>query len=664
MKATSFSSVIDLRAPIRNGDSTFRPLLLTAEQRRTAVIARVIELYGEWFDSDGRWISSMTPPDPRETIWGVFSLLQGESTDVALANAILHRLEFEHHHPTRTEGEQASLFDIFVTNHTVQLLVEHGEKLEPSVREKLEGWARHALADYPGDRQCDYQFHGCNDNMPAKATLGLILAGEYFGDTAAVEHGLWNLRQLRDLLTRRGLLSEYTSPTYLPLSIVNLTEIARHARHPEARDLAAQCVERVWADAIGHFHSPTGTMGGPYSRAYQLDSTGHFSSMGCLLWIALGDRVALRPLDELSRKSIRLVHHHDSWISQVGVLSWIASCPLEPPAYLVQWLNGRKYPFHLLASAERGFEHSGEVNTTFYAEEDFALGTAEGDGWSELQSEMYFLQFRRNVPLYGIEDLRTVYCRYLINDQRPGDRKEDHMLRSHGIIHTVQDGRVALVLSRPSLSLTETDLHTLKFSIILPEHFAAVEKIEVQDGHVFIQDGPVYLGLRGLNATDLGRKTAVKVEQINHYRIISFFNAEGEIRRFSQEELGLTLNGFVSIVGLRAEETWGDFCERVKKTEVLDYHHNGSRTVRCKVGDTILGMSYSVALNRVRYRTINGRLAPRPEWHADGMPRESLPFFTDPQPNSLELPFEHLRVIWAPKDKWGIASTGHREVRD
>lgn len=658
MKTIQFSSTDVLRPSVRHANSNSRPLLLTSEQRRAAVIAKAVDFYREWFASDGSWISPMTAPDLRETIWGMFSLLQKDEEDIALANAILHRLEFSHHHPTRTPEEQASLFDIFVTNHTVQLLVEHGAKLEPKVRQKLECWARHALADYPGDRQCDYQFHGCNDNMPAKATLGMILAGEYFGDEAAVKHGLWNLRQLRDLLTRRGLLSEYTSPTYLPLSIVNLTEIARLARHPEARELATQCVERAWADAIGHFHSPTGTMGGPYSRAYQLDSTGHFTTMGCLLWIALGDRVALRPLEELSRKTIRLVHHHDSWVTQVGVLSWIASCPLEAPAHLVKWLNERNYPFHLLASAERQCENSGEVNTTFYAEADFALGTAEGDGWSELQSEMYFLQFRRSVPLYGIEDLRTVYCRYLVNDQKPGDSKTDHMLRSHGIIHTVQHGRVALVLSRPSLSLVETKLHTLKFSIILPEHFTAVEKIEVQNSHVFIQDGPVYVGLRGLNATDWGRETEVKIERVNNYRLISFYNAEGEARHFDRDELGLTLNGFVSVIGLKTEETWETFCERVKKMEVLDYHHCGSRTVRCKVGETILGMSYSVAANSVRYRTINGNLAPRPEWRADGMPAESLPFLNDPQPNSLELPFEHLRVIWAPGDKWGITSKG------
>ena len=65
--------------------------------------------------------------------------------------------------------------------------------------------------------------------------MGMILGGEYFGDAAAVEHGMWNLRQLRDLLTRRGLLSEYTSPTYSPLSILNLAEVARAAAPPPDR---------------------------------------------------------------------------------------------------------------------------------------------------------------------------------------------------------------------------------------------------------------------------------------------------------------------------------------------------------------------------------------------------------------------------------------------
>ena len=632
-----------------------------AELRRQEVAELTVKFCRRWFDESGCWREDSEPaPDTRATLWLCFGLLGGGTEGEAQANAILSRLEFHHHHPTRCEEEEKSDFEIFVTNHAMQMLVTHGRKLHAHVREKLEKWARPVLRDYAGDRQCDYQFHGANDNMPTKATLGMILGGEYFGDQEAVEHGLWNLRQLRDLLTRRGLLSEYTSPTYSPLSIINLTEIALHAKNAEARELASQCTERIWADVIGHFHSPTGMMGGPYSRAYQLDSTGHISTVACLLWVALGNMTSFNPIEEISREPIRLVHHHDDRPTQLGIFAWVSSCAAVPPQYLLQWLESRAYPFRLKASAER-YARS-EVNTTFYCEEDFAVGTAEGDSWCELQSEMYFLQFRRHAPMRGIEDLRTAYCRYLSNDQHPRNDKEGHLLKPHGTVHTVQEGRVALVLSRPSLTLANTDVQSLRFSLILPTHFGEIERIEIRDGYVFIEDGTLRLGLRGLNMTDWGRKAAVRLEKFPDYQVVSFYNYEGETKRFTEEQMGCTLNGFVSVIGVKSEESWQAFCERVMAVEVLDYYYSDCRVVRCKAGETILGMSYTVNVDRVRYATINGRLADRPVWEADGMPAERLPFLANPQPNSLELPYKHLRVVWAPDSLWAIGSTGAARV--
>jgi hypothetical protein len=636
--------------------------LSTPSVRRTAILDLAARCCHAWFDANGRWRSEEPAPDTRETAWLTFGLLAGNERDVALANAVLALLGFIHHHPTRTEEEEGSPFCIFVTNHMVQLLALHGGRLTAPVRDKVEGWARVALRDYAGDRQSDYQFHGANDNMPAKATLGMILGGEYFGDREAVQHGLWNLRQLRDLLTRRGLLSEYTSPTYSALSIINLTEIALHAQNAEARELAAQCVERVWADLLGHFHPPTGLLGGPYSRSYLPDSAGHLNSSGALLWMALGNRVFPDPIEEMTRETLR-IYHHISRPSQMGLLAWLASCPAEPPAHLVQWLNRRSYPFHLCATAERGGNEeplvAGEVLSTHYQEEDFALGTAEGDAWTQLQTEAVFLQYRLRKPAKGIEDRRTMFARYLVND-RAIPETFPPPAKFEGLVHTVQKDRVVLVLARPALRLAGEKIHSLKFSVVLPTHFAPVEKLEMRDGHVFIQDGPLHLALRPLNVTDWGRIEAMRIETEPEFQTISFFNYEGEARMFTAEELGRTLNGFVVVIGLKAEEHWDAFRDRVKTAEVLDYFHFGSRVVRCRVGQTVLGMSYAVKTDRVRYASINGKLVERPAWDADGLPAGRLPFLEKPEPNTLELPYTHLRAVWAPGAPWTIGSTGTR----
>ena len=621
-----------------------------------------------WFDSDGNWTNLAGWSDEhvkwedvktRTIVWLCFGLLPGTPADVELANAILEKLEFHMHVPARSDAEITSPFDIFVTNHAVHLLVLHAGKMTPTVREKLEGWARAGLADYAGNRQCDYQFHGYNDNMPAKATLGMVLGGEYFGDEAAVEHGLWNLRQLRDLLTRRGLMSEFNSPTYTPFSLVNLTSVALHARSNEARELAGLVCERLWAEILGHFHAPTGMNGGPYSRAYLPDTLGHLCTLSNVLWLARGEGIIPDPLREMESDSPRLSRYHHSQPDSMGRFALMASCEYFVPGYLDEWVNKRNYPFQIRATAERGDGggtfHAGEVVTTQYQEEDFSLGTAEGESWS--QAEVWYLRYRRTISARGIEDIRTVYAGTFINDQSPNDGIDK--VPPNWAAHTLQDRRVALVLTRPTLSLAGMEIERLKLSLVLPTHFSAVDKLEVRDGHVFVQDGPVRLAFRPLNAALHGGAEPIEIEGVTNYQVISFPNYAGPKRVFTREELGGMINGFVSVVGLTAEESHEDFVRRVTGAELVDYWYFKLRTVRYRLGGTLLEAGYAVDSDRVRYACINGKPVPRPIWEAGGLPAERLPFLSGAaETNPLSIPFEHLRVVWAPDAPWIISSRG------
>lgn len=625
----------------------------------------------ERFDADGFWCVDEPAPDARKTLWLCFGLLgdAGNAEAIRLANRALAALPFALHSKARTPEEAAAGFDIFVTNHAVQMLVAHGEKLTSEVRLKLEGWARAALGDFPGDRQADYQFHAANDNMPSKATLGLVLGGEYFGDESAVAHGLWNLRQLREMLTRRGLIGEYASPTYSPLTLVNLTEIALHARHPECAELARQCAERVWADVLGHFHPPTRTMAGPYSRAYQLDSTAHFSTSACLLWLALGEEGAsFDPVAELERDPVRLVHHHSDRTTQIGVLAWLTSCPLTPPAHLLRWVENRGFPFHLNANAERCGPDAGEVNTTHYAEEDFAIGTSIGESWTRNQAEAFFLQYRRRAPLRDVTDVRTLYLRYLIDNQVPTSSGNGDMLRPQGLVHAVHKDRVAIVVARPLVKLAGQPLTTLRFSAVVPTHFGPLGRVEIVPsakggggGHVFIQDGPMHIALRGLNAfagEDSESGIVFETTPDGDFQVVSFLNYAGEARTYSADEIVRVLNGMVIVTGLAAEESFEAFKARVGAARLLDYCSFDQRTITYELGDTRLATAYSLPADKFRFTAIDGLPAPRPIWEATGLPAKALPFFDEaPRLNPLaDFPYKHLGVIWAPTAPWKILS--------
>ena len=641
-------------------------------ERRRQAIRLVSDACHRWFDSTGVWVHPVGVDDHGEWInppqklpstitrlifWLCMGLMEGDAADVKLGNAILSRARFYRHVRSRSGAEEECPFDIFVTNHSVQMLVLHGAKLDVVVREKIEKWARAGLADYMGNRQADYQFHGFNDNMPAKATLGLILGGEYFNDDVALQHGLWNLRQLRDLLTRRGLISEYNSPTYTPFTLVNLTEISQKARSPEARELATLCVERVWADVLGHFHEPTGVMGGPFSRAYHFDSAAQLSSMSGLLWLVHGDGIFPNPLEEYAREPIRLLHPHGFCPESLGRLSWIASCDLRPPGYLAEWAHARSYPFSLHATAERGGageQHASEIVVTQHQEADFSLGTAEGETWSPMQSDAFYLTYRRTRPATRIEDVRVGYVKYFINGEGPRDPAEG--LSTYGNVHALQDGRTALVLARPRLDLAGKPLTGLRLSMLLPVHFGEIESIVYRDGHVFIEDGTLRLAIRPLNPSGWGGTEAVRLERQSNYQLVSMINYEGPERTFTREELGRTLNGFAFTLGVRDEETAEAFQARVLQARCVDYWHFGVRVTRYQLGETLLEINYAVELDHVRFASVNGRVLSRAPWQVDGLPAESLPFLDGrTSSNAVGLPYDHLRVVWSPEASWAIA---------
>ena len=423
---------------------------------------------------------------------------------------------------------------------------------------------------------------------------------------------------------------------------------------------------------IGHFHPPTGINAGPYTRAYTTDSVGHMSSLNSVLWLTFGEGVWPKPLDELRQEPPRLVLHHEGDVYfVVAQKCWLAAFEFHPPQYLLNWLKSRTYPFSLIATAERAEGgayswHASEILATTYQDEDFALGTSEGD-WG-FQAEECFLQYRLHRPVRGVQDIRTGYSRFLIDDDVPGKIHSNHnglftgekdWLTDHGRYHTIQHEGVAMVLISPNLRLADKPFTKLTAAFILPEHLTAIERIEVADGHVWLKDGPVHVALRPLGATTHGDPVTMRVEKVNRYRVIWMPNYVGPSRTFSRHELSHTVNGFVLIVSSDKHESFDSFRKRVTGAKVLDYHSSGARTVRYQLGDLQMGINYGVYSSQVRYATINGKVPPRPVWQATGLSAETLPFLNaPPTPNGFSFPFKSLKVAAAPNEPQQIFSRG------
>lgn len=632
-------------------------------QRRHDYLAAIRRYHRRYFTDEGEWGIATPPAANREWLWDVFAWLDGNDEDRDFANKLILKAPDLRivPHSSGAGANPQGVYHIFSSTHAMHLLVAQGINLTREAKERLEGWARRTILDNPGGGRADLQFHGYNDNMPSKATLGLILGGEYFGVRRAVEHGLWNLHQLRLLLGRRGVISEHCSPTYTPLTLTNLTEIAEYAADEEARELARACCEHIWAEVMAHYHAPTQSVAGPYSRAYATDSAGHLGNLHYLLWQVLGPRCMPDPRGELFDNETKLIMHHcgDRFFVEAG-FSFMAACEYDVPRHLVEWMEERKFPFHFAATTERGegrpwgeFSPS-KVTITSYQTETYALGTSNGD-WTQ-SSERWQVVYRRVAAEKmaqgrGYGDVRQLMVRYMVNDTIPGTatdasprgdaRGEIDHVSDGASYHTLQHEGLSMVVARPFVKLAGKPIERMGLGIVVPEHVCAVDDLRVEDDHVWYQDGPFQMMIRPLGVRRWGDGTPeIEILRSGAYRVIFFPNYMGSARTFTEEELQGMTSGFVA--GMASSEEMGS---RKFREAMMEATANAATWInQCTLSWEGMGhrleLCHGLFSHGVRFATVDGRELETPIWQTEGLPHERLPLVSRAgEKNPYEFPY-------------------------
>ena len=627
----------------------------------------------DWYDDKGTWIAGKPVADPRERYWLCLSLyMVGENKR---AEAIILATNSEN---SREYRGKPTHFNIFWTNIAVALLAAYEDKLSAEVRAKLEFDAREALNFLPGDRQPDYQYHGYNDNMPSKATMGMILAGERFGDADAVAHGLYNLRNLRAQLTRRGIHSEYNSPTYSPATIHAISKIAEHARNEEARELALGIETRLWIDLAARFHPEMGTLSGPWSRAYTIDTLGHFSSLAAQLWFLLGDIVHPSPMEMFDPKT-DLVMHHDGDVPFNLVGACLASTGhYHVPEKALELFARKSYPFRAAATAEVGDggvdypAHPLRVET--YLEKDFTVGTASGPWLGGEQAAGYAVTYKQRPEVRSAHDFGTIFTKFVINDDAPGQADapastradgtpyfsvvEQNNLNSHSNYQTLQKDASVLFASHPQLTLGGAadvpasegkPLSRLSEMVIFSAHFARADEILVggearkewsgvvpRGQWIACRRGRLLIAIRPMVYTAALGEPVITLESRPSYEVIRTTFYQGAPRVFQRAELRGVFGGFVaehasvddygSLREFAEEVARGKFSDFVFTTRRLRYRRPATR----KHPALELEMSCSPGSVVPRYAVINGLPPAETKVAIDGVQEKELPFLDRP----------------------------------
>lgn len=667
---------------------------MTTAERMHAYHESAAQAAHTWYSPKGAWNIASTPADTRERFWICCSLYAVGTS--ALADAIIRKGD------TKQKTVRGDIhFNIFDTNIAALLLVKYRDTMAHDVRTKLEDLVRDGFGLFPGNRQPDYQFHGYNDNMPAKATMGLILGGERLGNTAAVEHGIHNLRQLRAMLIRRGINSEFNSPTYTPLTVHAMAEIASHAESDEARSLALKIEHRLWYDIAARFHPETKMISGPYSRAYTVDTLGHLSCLASLLWFVLGDAASPSPLT-LFGDHDGVLHHMNDVPFNCAQMSWFASGTYHLPENIDALFFKKCYPYRAIATAEvgdcsdiagsAGYDaHPCRIET--YMTRDFAVGTTDTQWLGGEQTMNYFADYRYTDTVNTWQDRGTVFTKFLINDDAPGNTAsagfansgEADNIASHSNTLTIQDGSSVLLVTNPQPSLGSdrgkkepTVISVLRELFIFPSHTHSADEVMIggrssaswsgsaaKGEWICVKRGRMFIGIRPLAFSIPERPISISLEKANSYEVIETLFYSGDKRTFSREELCHMHGGyFIEHACIDEYPSLAAFADACARIEFADFYWT-TRRVRCRRSASperkALEMEISISADALvpRFAAVNGRVIDTvTPLSIDGIDSNTLPFMNEPFSSVPGyFPWEKLEYFWAPI----IADIGDRE---
>ncbi|AEE96529.1 hypothetical protein [Mahella australiensis] len=636
------------------------------KQREQQVCDLLIDYTIDDFDEYGNWISNVWPPNGpglRERLWFASAYLAGgQKKSIELANAIIKTSKYAFCH--------------FSPMAALQLLIKHGDKLDAEAAETLRSYLGNVLDDFKGG---DLDFVGVNDNFPCMSTYTALFGGKLFDKPDLYDIGVKRLNQLKGLFSRRGVATEYTSPTYTPIHALAMAEIANYIDDETLRETALQCEERIWVDILGHYHPSTSQIAGPYSRAYTVDSTGHTHQARFILYALLGDKLPINPVNTLfaSKDGERgEVIHGSAPFMQVST-TWFMGTYYHCPAYLVEAMLNKDYPFTFKATTEYGpstdvpqvdrpkidlsredevYEYpAGTGTVSTYMTQDYALGVSSNEFHCGVQTDSFHVLYRRRRPVRSQADVATVYARYIINDKKPGQynyygqfdaQVGDSLLWDQGRKVGIHHDNTAMMLYKPKI-YGHKGVESLKLSLIFPAQYGPVEeiwlgdgKLNGPDGHsvepctVFVKDGPVYMAFHPLILTDCGREYAIKVEQTNDYVMVSLYNYEGPARDFPRRGFLLTGNGFVSEVRSEDEvgsfENFRDMMKDVKTSDELftcmHWRWTYMRRTKYERDGLTMECEYSPASEGVKCVSINGSVSEAPKLKISGIDVDGLPF--------------------------------------
>ncbi len=606
-------------------------------------------------------------------LYAATAFLVGDPEDAAFGNTILRHVR-DVLRPATTDPCP------FETNGLATLLCDFEERLEPDLRAYVRDLL---LALAPHGMTRDFQFHGYNDNMPVMWSWALSFAGDYFDRDDFRRIALANLLQLKDMLRRRGTVSEY-GQGYSTHRLTGISRIVEHTADPAMRQLALDLEARLWAELAGHWNPALGVFGGGSMRGgwpVNAETTP-------LLMHVLRDALA-KPWANRERYydttdtlvSLGLDPREYLFCYPFCYLAEFAGSVYHVPDAIAPLFYGKPAGSDFACTAEAGYVNEGvfmkkrevkgiggvhkgiELTREEVVIKDFPEHGAQPHGLRTYHGANYTLgsstqnmfttshamqcHYRRTLSPAGLADLGGLFIRYNINGKVPGGRHPNTYRKSPDYEETADNycclyrdqGRHACLQHENTILCLMTpewrewwDVRSLHADLCFyqPEGKVRHWELSADGSRLDVNEGAVYLSIFPLIGRHLEREEAIRIREQHEWLVVSVYNYEGPSRAFDKRTMAKLGNGFVLEIRDAADyASFEAFQAEMARARLLDQLYGGRRRVHYARPDLRLSTHYCPYTHTVMQASVNGLERQTPHLWLSGGQHAGLPFLDD-----------------------------------
>ncbi|MEZ4865192.1 MAG: hypothetical protein R3C14_28000 [Caldilineaceae bacterium] len=339
-------------------------------------------------------------------------------------------------------------------------------------------------------------------NITALDILNTCLGGELLNEPAIAQRGYAKLAAWIDYTNRHGHPLEYNSPTYTAVTLRALKRLVDGVQDGATRARAQAMMARLALSVALHIHSGTGRWAGPHGRAYQ-------PSVVC----------ETPPEIELLR----------TWLADGTAPAWVADLLAKRPA-----------TFQVTETAER----DRKLALTTYHTPAYALGTATSS--FNPQANVCMVHYRRpQADRPGV-----LYTRYITDDKWFGDayhatdRTKTRNLPDEGDFFSVQQENRCIGVYSPQnfrhgksakAVLIWTQREQIDEIWVGAQRVETLPQVVTPDQVVVIGSGEVYMAVRPLLVTPLGKTTPIHLVERAGDLVLECYNYQGPEKRFWEQ---------------------------------------------------------------------------------------------------------------------------------